>query len=344
MILKKNFISLVKQPEYHLLDVGKNTATFRIEPLDCGFGMTLGNSLRRILLSSIPGMAVIGIKITGVDHEYSTLPGIKQDIVDIISNLKGLVVCSDNPTRSKIHLRVNGPATVIADMIDAPSGITIINKDLHICDINDEGSVDMEIYIDYGRGYVPSEQISTDNIDVIGLIMVDAVFSPVSRVHYKVENYTSITHGETDRLLLTIETNGSLSGENAMSIAVRILYEQLKPFLNFINEVDETIADEKPLPFDPILLMRVDNLELSVRAQNCLKNEIVVYIGDLVGKTESQMLQTPNFGKKSLSEIKDVLLKMNLRFGMDIQGWPPEINIEELAKKYEEEHNNTNGS
>lgn len=334
-VLSTNWTTLMRPAEYHLTDLLNNTAQFRVEPLEKGLGITLGNALRRVMLSSLKGAAIVALKIAGVDHEFSTIPGVIEDVTDIILNLKSIVVKYTGYEKKRIRLVATGPCTVTAGMIEVSSEIEIMNADAIICHLGKDASIDIEFTVATGKGYVPaSEQLIEDS--PIGIIPIDAIFSPVKRVTYKVENSRVGAETEFDRLFLTIETNGSIAPDMALAVAAKTIQDQLQVFINF-DEVEQTNEpEEEKLPFDSNLLRKIDDLELSVRSQNCLKNDNVRYIGDLVIKTEAKMLQTPNFGKKSLNEIKEVLGSMNLKFGMEIVGWPP-ANIEELAKKFDEQ-------
>jgi len=336
-----NNVALIKPAEHYIVDIQDNKAKFRIEPLQKGFGTTLGNALRRIMLSSIAGTAVIGVKIEGVEHEYSVLSSVKEDVIDIILNLKSLVVNSDSDNRKTLHLRVNGQKVVTADMIVTGPGVEILNKDLVICNLVDpNASLDMELYIAGGSGYATSEQ-NKKLLPNLGsyhnVIGIDAIFSPIKRVAFSVETYYSSSHdNELERLLFSIETNGAISPDLAMSVTAKILQDQLKPFIGL--NIDNIDAEEEivPLVFDKQLLKKIEHLEMSVRAYNCLKGENVVYVGDLVIKDDAELLKATNFGRKSLNEIKEILAKMGLYLGMKIHGWPPEGNLEELARKYQE--------
>jgi DNA-directed RNA polymerase subunit alpha len=293
------------------------------------------------MLSSIAGTAVIGVRIEGVEHEYSVISGVKEDVIDIILNLKSLVVTSDSDSRKTLHLKVTGQTVITADMIMTAPGVEILNKDLVICTLVDStSSIDMEIYVGNGNGYTTSEQ-NKKLLPNLGhyhnIIGIDAIFSPIKRVAFSVETYYSSTHdNELERLLISIETNGAIAPDLAMSVTAKILQDQLKPFIGM--NIDNLDSEEEtiPLVFDKQLLKKIEHLEMSVRSYNCLKNENVVYVGDLVTKEESELLKTPNFGRKSLSEIKEILAEMGLYLGMKIHGWPPEGNLEELARKYQE--------
>lgn len=338
--LTKHF-STLKPAEHYMVDAQDNRARFRVEPLQKGFGITIGNSLRRVMLSSIAGAAVIGVKIDGIEHEYSTIHGVKEDVMDIILNLKSLVISSDSNDRKTLFLRASGKGKVTADMISLVPGIEIVNRDMVIFNIMDaDTTVNMEIYIGNGSGYMTSEQnkrLLPSSANYSGAIGVDSIFSPIKRVAYNVETfYSSSEDKEQERLILTVETNGSIKPDLAVAISAKILQDQVQSFIGIKIDSGQVEEVETQVSFDPRLLMRVENLELSVRSQNCLKNENIIYVGDLVTKSELEMLKTPNFGRKSLSEMREVLGRMNLGFGMDIIGWPPEGNVEELARKYEE--------
>ena len=335
-MIVKNWNDLIKPSKIEVdtsRDPGK-TADIVVEPLERGFGLTLGNALRRILLSSLQGAAVTSIKIEGVVHEFSSIPGVREDITDIILNIKSLVLRLNSPERKRITLDVTGPCTVTADMIDCGADVEIINKEQPICTLGADAKLFMEMTVDSGKGYVPAAQ--NRPVDApIGLIPVDALYSPVLKVSYNVDSSRVGQVTNYDKLILNVETDGTVTPETAVAFSARILQDQLQLFINFEEIVEEEKEEEEKLTFDPSLLRKVDELELSVRSQNCLKNDNIVYIGDLVIKTEAEMLKTPNFGRKSLNEIKEVLASMGLRFGMDVPEWPPE-NIEDLAKRYED--------
>mgnify|MGYP000924538661 CR=1 FL=1 len=307
---------------------------FVLEPLEPGFGYTLGNSLRRTLLSSIPGAAVTSIRIDGVMHEFSTIEGVAEDVTEIILNIKELRLKTGTSERKRMTLNATGPCEVKASQIETTGDLDIINKDHVICTLDKGAKLHMEMMVEVGKGYVRAQKASDAPI---GLIPVDALFSPVTKVTYKVDNARVGQITDYDKLSMTVETDGSVSAEDAVALAARILQDQLQLFINFEESKIEARKEDKPeLPFSPYLLKKVYDLdELSVRATNCLKNDNIVYVGDLVQKTEAEMLKTPNFGRKSLNEIKEKLAKIGLKFGMEVQGWPPE-NIEELARKYED--------
>lgn len=331
--LSKNWNEIIKPSKLVVDSNGPNSAEIVIEPLGPGFGLTLGNALRRVLLAYLQGAAITSIKIDGVVHEFSSIPGVKEDVTDIILNFKTVIVHIDSSERKKISLNAVGPCVVTAGMIETGHDVKILNPDHVICTLADGATLNIEITCQTGKGYIPASQMRKAD-DPIGLIPVDALFSPVTKAFYKVENTRVGQITDYDKLILSVETNGSITPELAVGLAARILQDQLQLFIAFEEAVEEKESEVEELKFDPNLLRKVDELELSVRSQNCLKNDNIVYIGDLVIKTEGEMLKTPNFGRKSLNEIKEVLGTMNLAFGMNIPEWPPE-RIEELAKKYE---------
>jgi DNA-directed RNA polymerase subunit alpha len=336
-VIQKNWTELIK-PTGLTTDYGddpKRQATIVVQPLERGFGLTLGNALRRILLSSIQGAAVTSVQIDGVLHEFSSIAGVLEDVTDIILNIKGLALRMHGEGPKRIMLHAKGPGAITAGQIEVGHDIEIMNPD-HVLMHLDEGvEVRMEMTVELGKGYVAAAQNRAPDAP-IGLIPVDAIFSPVKKVSYKVENARVGQVTDLDKLSLTIETNGAVTPDDALAYAARILQDQLQMFITF-EEPREIAAEEKEgeLPFNRNLLRKVDELELSVRSANCLKNDNIIYIGDLVQKSETEMLRTPNFGRKSLNEIKEVLAQMGLQLGMEIPNWPPE-NIEDLAKKLEE--------
>jgi len=338
IVIERNWNELIR-PEKPVVELGvdgSRKARLIAEPLERGFGVTLGNALRRVLLSSLQGAAVTSIQIDGVVHEFSSLAGVREDVVDIVLNIKQLALRMHAEGPKRMTLRATGPGVVKAGQIDGVADIDILNPDHVICTLDDGASVRMEFTVQNGKGYVPSEQNRPEDAP-IGLIAVDAVYSPVKRVAYKVEPTRQGQSLDYDKLVLDVETNGAISPVDAVAYAARILQDQLQIFITFEEPTKATGDSAKPeLPFNPALLKKVDELELSVRSANCLKNDNIVYIGDLIQKTEAEMLRTPNFGRKSLNEIKEVLQTMDLSLGMDVPNWPPE-NIEDLAKKFEDQ-------
>ena len=336
-MIEKNWKSLINTDIIEIKNHDNNpfSATVNVEPLERGFGVTMGNALRRVLLSSLQGTAITGMQVQGVLHEFSTIPGVIEDVTDIVLNVKGITLKMDVEGPKRLRLNVNGPAKVTADMIELTAGFEIMNPEHHICTLDKGAKLEVEFIVENGKGYIPANSNNQDDIP-IGLIPLDALFSPIKKVAYRVDNTRVGQQTDYDKLLFDIETDGTLTPEDAIAFGARILTEQLKPFINFDEPEPEVEEDaESVLPFNRSLLKKVDELELSVRSANCLKNDNIVYIGDLVQKTEPEMLRTPNFGRKSLNEIKEVLKIMSLELGMDVEGWPPE-NIEELAKKHED--------
>ncbi|HEX8225349.1 MAG TPA: DNA-directed RNA polymerase subunit alpha [Allosphingosinicella sp.] len=326
----------------------RRRATFVAEPLERGFGLTLGNSLRRVLLSSLQGAAVTSIRIEGVLHEFSSLAGVREDITDLVLNVKQVALRMEGDQPRRLALSATGPGEVTAGQIATTGDIEVMNGDLVLCHLDEGATLNMELTAEAGKGYVPAASNRPADAP-IGIIPVDALYSPVRQVSYKVENTRVGQELDYDKLTLTVETDGTITPDDAVAYAARILQDQLQLFVHFDDSLvqhvpshghgmgpsaADTEADANQL--NRYLLKKVDELELSVRSANCLKNDNIIYIGDLVQKTEAEMLRTPNFGRKSLNEIKEVLSSMGLRLGMDIPGWPPE-NIEEMAKKLEQE-------
>jgi DNA-directed RNA polymerase subunit alpha len=338
MLIHKNWQELIRPTALEVKPGAdpKCMATAVAEPLERGFGLTLGNALRRVLLSSLQGAAITSVQIDGVLHEFSSVPGVREDVTDIVLNLKGVAIKMEVEGPKRLEIRATGPGIVTAGDISESNGIEILNRDHVICHLDDGASVFMELTVEQGKGYVAADKNRPEDAP-IGLISVDALFSPIRKVSYKVEPTREGQVLDYDKLTLTLETDGSVRPEDAIAYAARILQDQLSVFVNFDEPDASGRSDEDDdLEFNPLLLKKVDELELSVRSANCLKNDNIVYIGDLIQKTEAEMLRTPNFGRKSLNEIKEVLTGMGLHLGMDIVDWPPE-NIEELAKKYEDQ-------
>jgi DNA-directed RNA polymerase subunit alpha len=338
-MIQKNWQELIR-PEKLQVATGndaKRIATVVAEPLERGFGVTLGNALRRVLLSSLQGAAVQSVHIDGVLHEFSSIPGVREDVTDIVLNIKDIAVKMQGDGPKRMVVKKQGPSTITAGDIQVVGDIVILNPDHVICHLDEGAEIRMEFTVATGKGYVAAERNRPEDAP-IGLIPVDSLFSPVRRVSYRVENTREGQILDFDKLTMQIETNGALSPEDALAYAARILQDQLNVFVNFEEPRKEVVSEVIPdLAFNPAFLKKVDELELSVRSANCLKNDNIVYIGDLVQKTEAEMLRTPNFGRKSLNEIKEVLAQMGLHLGMEVPGWPPE-NIEELAKRFEDHY------
>ena len=336
-MIEKNWLGL-KKPENRTVkssEENPHKATLTVEPFERGFGVTVGNALRRVLLSSLQGAAITSIQVQGVLHEFSSIPGVREDVTDMVLNLKGVAVKMSVEGPKRLRLSAEGPCTVTAGMINLVNGVEIMNPDHVICTLDQGAELNAELTVETGSGYVPASAQQNED-SPIGLIPIDAIFSPIQKVAYKVENTRVGQRTDFDKLLLTVETDGSVMPEDAVAYAARILQDQLQPMINFEEPSAAAPQEETDeLPFNRNLLKKVDELELSVRSANCLKNDNIVYIGDLVQKTEPEMLRTPNFGRKSLNEIKEVLRAMSLELGMDVPNWPPE-NIEEMAKRLDE--------
>jgi DNA-directed RNA polymerase subunit alpha len=337
-VIERNWNELIR-PEKPQIETGNDPsrkARIVAEPLERGFGVTLGNSLRRVLLSSLQGAAVTAIQIDGVVHEFSSIEGVREDVVDIVLNIKQLALRMHAEGPKRMTLRATGPGPVTASQIEAPSDIEILNGDHVLATLDEGANLRIEFTVNTGKGYRPADENRPEDAP-IGLIAVDSLFSPVKRVAYRVEPTREGQRLDRDKLVLEVETNGAVGPVDAVAYAARILQDQLQIFITFEEPKKKSEGEAKPdLPFNPALLKKVDELELSVRSANCLKNDNIVYIGDLIQKTEAEMLRTPNFGRKSLNEIKEVLAGMGLHLGMDVPNWPPE-NIEDLAKKFEDQ-------
>ncbi|MBS4019705.1 MAG: DNA-directed RNA polymerase subunit alpha [Dechloromonas sp.] len=293
-----------------------------MEPFERGFGHTLGNALRRILLSSMPGYAPTEVSIDGVLHEYSTIDGVQEDVVDILLNLKGVVFKLHNREVVTLKLAKEGEGVIRAGDIELPHDVEIINPEHVIAHLSTAGKLAMEIKVEKGRGYVPGNVRNLGDAKTIGQLVLDASFSPVRRVAYSVENARVEQRTDLDKLIVDIETNGVVEPEEAIRYAARVLIEQLSVFADLEGTAPVAEAS-KPAQVDPVLLRPVDDLELTVRSANCLKAENIYYIGDLIQRTENELLKTPNLGRKSLNEIKEVLAARGLTLGMKLENWPP---------------------
>jgi DNA-directed RNA polymerase subunit alpha len=303
-----------------------------MEPFERGYGYTLGNALRRVLLSSMPGSAATEIRIAGVVHEYSTLEGVQEDVIDILLNLKNIVFKQHSNTKSILTLKKNIDGPVTAADIESTHDVEIVNPDHVIAHIVKGGNIDMQIIVEKGRGYVPANVRRTADMDTqVGSILLDASFSPIKKISYSVENARVEQRTDLDKLIIDIETNGSVDPEEAIRYAARVLVDQLSVFAEL--ETTPLPKEQPKIPqIDPILLRPVDDLELTVRSANCLKVENIYYIGDLIQRTEAELLRTPNLGRKSLNEIKEVLAARNLSLGMKLENWPP-ANLENQGKE-----------
>ena len=336
-MIQKNWQELIKPNKIDFSSKGKTLTTLVAEPLERGFGLTLGNGLRRVLLSSLQGAAIKTVQIDGVLHEFSSIPSVREDVTNIILNIKEIAIRMEGDGPKRMVVRKQGPGTVLSGDIQTVGDVEILNPDHVICTLDEGAEIRMEFTVNSGKGYVPADRNRAEDAP-IGLIPVDSLYSPVKKVSYKVENTREGQVLDYDKLTMTLETDGSVTGEDAVAFAARILQDQLALFVNFEEPQKEAAAEAvTELAFNPALLKKVDELELSVRSANCLKNDNIVYIGDLIQKTEAEMLRTPNFGRKSLNEIKEVLAAMGLHLGMEVPDWPPE-NIEDLAKRYEDQY------
>ncbi|HRD78323.1 MAG TPA: DNA-directed RNA polymerase subunit alpha [Hyphomicrobiaceae bacterium] len=334
-MLQKNWQGLIKPTKLQVMP-GRDrdrVATIVAEPLERGFGMTLGNAIRRVLLSSLQGSAVSAVHIDGVLHEFSSIPGVREDVTNIILNIKDIALRIHSDGVKRMVLKKDSRGVAKAGDIEAGSDVEILNPEHVICTLDQGAAIRMEFTASTGKGYVSAERNAP-----IGLIPVDSLFSPVKKVSYRIENTREGQILDYDKLTMTVETDGSVKAEDAVALAARILQDQLAVFINFEEPKKQVEEAKHPdIPFNAALLKKVDELELSVRSANCLKNDNIVYIGDLIQKTEAEMLRTPNFGRKSLNEIKEVLASMGLHLGMEVPNWPPD-NIEELAKRYEDQY------
>ena len=324
--------NLLKPKTINVEQLGHNRAKVTLEPFERGYGHTLGNSLRRVLLSSMVGYAATEVTISGVLHEYSSIDGVQEDVTNILLNLKGVVFKLHNRDEVTLSLRKDGEGVVTARDIQTPHDVEIINPDHVIANLSQGGKLDMQIKVEQGRGYVPGNvrRYGDESTKSIGRIVLDASFSPVRRVSYTVESARVEQRTDLDKLVVEIETNGAINAEDAVRASAKILVEQLAVFAQLDGEFGEggilgggSSSRSNAQTFDPILLRPVDELELTVRSANCLKAENIYYIGDLIQRTENELLKTPNLGRKSLNEIKEVLASRGLTLGMKLENWPP---------------------
>ena len=315
--------ALLKPRIIEVQNVSPVHARVTMEPFERGFGHTLGNALRRILLSSLPGYAPTEVSIEGVLHEYSTLDGVREDVVDLLLNLKGVVLKLHGRNEATLSLVKAGEGVVTAADIEVSHDVEVINPDHVLAHLAPGGKLDLQIKVEQGRGYVPGNQRpAAGETKTIGRIVLDASFSPVRRVSYSVESARVEQRTDLDKLIVDIETNGVVEPEEAIRYAARVLMEQLSVFADLEGTAPVAEAS-KPAQVDPVLLRPVDDLELTVRSANCLKAENIYYIGDLIQRTENELLKTPNLGRKSLNEIKEVLAARGLTLGMKLENWPP---------------------
>lgn len=336
-VFRKNWQELVK-PTKPDLRSEQNITTLVLEPLERGFGYTLGHSLRRVLLSSLPGAAVTSVRIAGSPKVFASDEERLDAITELILNIKEIALRMDAESApGQLIIQQRGPGAVLAGNARASGGIEILNPDHPICVVEPGCEMTLEMMVGYGRGYQPAEPLALEQNDGPIFIPVNALYSPVRRVNVVVEN---TRHGQVldyDRLILTVVTNGVLSGDDALSHAAQILRDQFSVFINFEEaQLEQPEPPQNELPFNPVLLKRMDEFELSVRSSNCMKNDNIVYLGDLVSMTEAQLLRVPNFGRKSLNEIKALLAELGLRLGMEIPEWPP-VDLGEMAARYSKE-------
>ena len=314
-------IDLLVPTEIQVDDVTPNLSKITLEPLERGFGHTLGNALRRILLSSMPGAAVTDVAIDGISHEYSTIEGVREDVIDILLNIKDMPVKVIEGNHAEITLDITGPCDVLASSFEVPGTVELVNPDFHIATIVDKVNLKMTLTVRTGRGYEPAD-LRDDEDRVVGALKVDASYSPVRRVSYTVDNARFEKRTDLDKLVIELETDGTLDPKLAIEHSATILQQQLSAFVD-LDAIAEQEAKKDQNDFDPILLRSIEELELTVRSTNCLKAESIFLIGDLIHRSEFDLLKTPNLGKKSLNEIKDVLASKDLSLGMNVENWPP---------------------
>ncbi|SVB93405.1 uncharacterized protein METZ01_LOCUS246259 [marine metagenome] len=305
-------------------EMGSTRSKIILEPLEQGFGHTLGNALRRIILSSMPGTAVSEVKIDGVLHEYSTLEGVQEDVLDILLNLRELAVKILESEDAELKIEKKGGGEVIASDIELPAGVEIVDPSHHIATLNNKGSLNMSLKVTRGRGFVAVKPLGEEEGQEVGLLRLDATYSPIKRVSYLVENARVEQRTNLDKLIIDIDTDGTIDAEEILRISATILQHQLSAFAE-LGRLEEVIEESDEPTIDPVMLRPVDELELTVRSANCLKAESIHYIGDLVSRKESDLLRTPNLGKKSLNEIKEVLSSRGLSLGLILENWPPEV-------------------
>ena len=314
-------IDLLVPTEIQVENVSDTVSKVTLEPLERGFGHTLGNALRRILLSSMPGAAVTDVVIDGISHEYSTIEGVREDVIDILLNLKDMPVKLIEGNEAELKLSVDGPCEVTSSSFEAPGNVELTDADHHVVSLVDKIKLNMSVFVRTGRGYEPAD-IRDDENNTVGGLKVDASFSPVKRVSYSVENARFEKRTDLDKLILELETDGTIDAKRAIEHSATIMQQQLAAFVD-LEAIAEQEAKKEQNDFDPLLLRSIEELELTVRSTNCLKAESIFLIGDLIQRSEFDLLKTPNLGKKSLNEIKDVLASKGLSLGMVLDNWPP---------------------
>ncbi len=318
--METSVIDLLVPTEIQVDDTNPNMSKIILEPLERGFGHTLGNALRRILLSSMPGAAITDVKIEGISHEYSTIEGVREDVIDILLNLKEMPISMIEGNVAEITLNMSGPSEVKASSFEVPGNLEIVDQDHHVATLVDKVDLSLSATVRTGRGYEPADM--RDDEEVVGSLKVDSSFSPVKRVAYSVENARFEKRTDLDRLIVELETNGTLDPKKAIEHAATILQQQLAAFVD-LDAIAEQEAKKDQNDFDPLLMRSIEELELTVRSTNCLKAESIFLIGDLIQRSEFDLLKTPNLGKKSLNEIKDVLASKGFSLGTTIENWPP---------------------
>jgi len=314
-------IDLLVPTEIQVENVSDTVSKVTLEPLERGFGHTLGNALRRILLSSMPGAAVTDVVIDGISHEYSTIEGVREDVIDILLNLKDMPVKLIEGNEAELKLSADGPCEVTSSSFEAPGNVELTDADHHVVSLVDKIKLNMSVFVRTGRGYEPAD-IRDDENNTVGGLKVDASFSPVKRVSYSVENARFEKRTDLDKLILELETDGTIDAKMAIEHSATIMQQQLAAFVD-LEAIAEQEAKKEQNDFDPLLLRSIEELELTVRSTNCLKAESIFLIGDLIQRSEFDLLKTPNLGKKSLNEIKDVLASKGLSLGMVLDNWPP---------------------
>ena len=319
--MQTSVIDLLVPTDIQVDDISPTLSKVTLEPLERGFGHTLGNALRRILLSSMPGAAVTDVVIDGITHEYSTIEGVREDVIDILLNIKDMPVKVIEGDTAEIVLDVTGPCEVLASSFEVPGNVELVDQDFHVASIIDKVNLKMTLTVKTGRGYEPAD-LRDDEDRVVGGLKVDASYSPVKRVSYNVDNARFEKRTDLDKLLIELETDGTLDPKMAIEHAATIFQQQLSAFVD-LDAIAEQEAKKDQNDFDPLLLRSIEELELTVRSTNCLKAESIFLIGDLIHRSEFDLLKTPNLGKKSLNEIKDVLASKNLSLGMTVENWPP---------------------
>lgn len=330
--MQNTISSFLKPKLVEVVSHNENHSRIVIEPLEKGFGHSLGNALRRVMLSSIPGCAISEVQIEGVQHEYSTIEGVHEDVIDILLNLKKLAIIMHSRDEVELTLSKSGAGVVTAADIELSHDVEIINPDVVLANLTDAGSLNIKLKAQRNRGYISSSiRKEQGETSAVGQLFLDASYSPINRVSYTVESTRVEQRTNLDKLVIELETNGTVDPEETVKLAATILHDQLSVFVDFEKVNEKIVEEEVPVEpeFDPVLLRPVDDLELTVRSANCLKAENIFYIGDLIQRTEVELLKTPNLGKKSLTEIKDILALKGLSLGMRLENWPPENLVEQ---------------